>query len=112
MYRTWMNSVSTGDVLKDMYGNLRVVRKVTRYSERHPRAGLLKCVTFAIKRCSWTGRGDTVLTYTDLDYRGFKPTGRRLPLRTAMDKKFKTYLSTAAYDRKSVTCCDVIGVIS
>lgn len=64
-----MRDVQVGDVLECNRGRTqRVVRAVSRFNN-----GDLNCVVFTIMHCSWTGACTTTLTYTDLNYRGFRP---------------------------------------
>lgn len=107
MQPEWMSRVVEGSVFKTPSGDLRVVRKVSRWNSK------LGCVTFAIRHCSWTGRAYTVVTASDLMTRGF----RLLPVRVkALDGPLDVRLSTAINgneDRRtgySIRCCDVKGI--
>ena len=105
-YRPWMDHVQVGDILR-AGRSLRVVRAVGHYQDG-PKKGLLRSVTFTIRHCSWTGRCTTVLTYTDLFHRGFKPTGKRLKLSSKIDQ----LIARDAGDKheRNLACCDVKGV--
>jgi hypothetical protein len=101
-----MASVRIGDVLEDCNGTQRVVREVTRYKD-----GDLCSVTFVIRSCSWTGRPYTILNYTDLRYRGFKPTGFRKRLGSVFDwKLYSEIKSKRPWPQRNLGCCDVRGV--
>ena len=77
----WMLTVKAGDVLVDRNGTARVVRKATFHKD-----GRLSHLTFAIKRCSWTGRAYTTMNKTDIKDRGFHPVGLSIPLTKREDK--------------------------
>lgn len=62
----WMARVVVGSVFKTPSGDLRLVRKVSRWD------GKLGAVTFAIRRCSWTGRAYTVYCAADLKTMGWQ----------------------------------------
>lgn len=99
----WFRRVQVGSVIAERSGRWRVVRAV----HRGP-SGKLWGVSLVIRRCSWTHRCYTVLTHTDLKYRGFRLI--RVPprtLRTELDRKIQACLG--ARD-KALTCCDVEGV--
>lgn len=103
-----MRDVQVGDVLECNRGRTqRVVRAVSRFNN-----GDLNCVVFTIMHCSWTGACTTTLTYTDLNYRGFRPTGVRRRLRRRIDKQIAHDANwmTSHKDRRLLTCCDVSGV--
>lgn len=104
----WMREIRVGDVLECNGGRTqRVVRNVSFHAN-----GDLSCVTFTIAHCSWTGACYTVLNYTDLRYRGFRPTGVRLGLGSALDRQIAhdAALSCAQQKRRVLTCCDVRGI--
>ena len=101
-----MRAVTVGDVLKNARGSLRAVREVTLYEN-----GDLRCVTFAIKHCTWSGRGYTIYDYTALRMLGFRPTGVTLALGSDLDAALEfdigstaTPLDTRMLERH-VTCC-------
>lgn len=102
VYEPWMDHVRVGDVLVRGRDNYRVVRNVS-----HHKDGRLRCVTFSIKHCSWTGRCYTVVNYNDLNYAGYRPTGRRVRLRTKLDKRIALNITRSV---KDLGCCDVRGV--
>lgn len=102
----WMRHVRIGDVLEDCNGTQRVVREVSHYKN-----GDLRCVTFAIRSCSWTGRPYTLLNYTDLRYRGFKPTGVRMRLGSKFDwKLYGEIHSRKRWPEMELRCCDMRGI--
>lgn len=98
----WMATVRVGDVLESANGAQRVVREVKRYKD-----GELRSVTFAIRRCSWTGRCYTILGYTDLRYRGFRKVGR-VRMGSAVD--WKIYKEIKSHAKPKLSCCYVRGV--
>ena len=99
----WMATLREGDVLLDAKGNYRVVRGVT-----YRRPGYLWGVSFAIRRCSWTGRPLTVLYWTDLRHRGFtKVEGVRVKLDRAGDDALREELKCIGPAK--LTCCAVRG---
>jgi len=102
----WMRTVEVGDVLQERQGAMRVVRRVTRYSN-----GDLATVTLAIRRCSWTRRAYTVLFYTDLRIRGFRKIARlRSPLRRPLDLKIQAAIAQNAWEPYCATCSDARGI--
>lgn len=101
--KPWMRTIRIGDVLEDCNGTQRVVRSVSRYKD-----GDLRSVTFTIRGCSWTGRCYTVLTFTDLNYRGFRPTGVRRRMGSALD--WKIHQEIRRNGRPRMGCCDVRGI--
>lgn len=96
----WMRDVKVGDVLVSGTGTPRVVRQVTRFKDN----GDLASVCFAIKACSWTGRPFTTVNYTDLRYRGFRPTGVTYSLSTRADRRLARELEN--HDLRGMTCCE------
>lgn len=99
----WMRDVKVGDVLVNANGTYRVVREVTRYAD-----GDLKCITFVIQRCSWTGRAFTVLGFTDLRMQGYRPAHARSKLNGPLDAQIARVI--ADYRDMSLTCCMVKGI--
>jgi hypothetical protein len=102
MYERWMNKVKIGSVLRSRSGLLRVVRDLRRRGDR------LHSVSFTIKHCSWTHRCTTTLTYNDLSYMGFRPTGKRRRLRTELDRMIA--LDCLPGHPGPLDCCDVTGI--
>lgn len=99
----WMAYVKAGDVLQTPSGDLRVVRKVRRFSD-----GDLSSATFAIRRCSWTSRAYTVKGFTDL-MGWYFVLSRELP----DDKISKKLAHDLRYSKRfdpKLTCCDVGGI--
>lgn len=102
----WMRQVRIGDVLsRDRGRNQRVVRAVSFYKN-----GDLACVDFAIKRCSWTKRCYTTMSYNDLRYFGYAPLGVRVRLRSKLDRRIVRDIKYENRFRQQLTCCDVHGV--
>lgn len=77
----WPYTVVPGDVITNGKSH-----RVVRHASQDPKTGYTTGVTLAIKRCSWTGRGITCISYVDLKQRGFKPTGVKIPLDAQLDK--------------------------
>lgn len=100
----WMRSLRIGDVLEDANGSQRVVRYVKFYKD-----GDLRSVAFAIKRCSWTGRPYTMLGYSDLKTRGFRPTNVRVRMGSSLDWKIYAEIGNTRI-RALLSCCAVKGV--
>ena|SRR5690348_1976563 len=107
MQPEWMARVCVGSVFKTPSGDLRLVRRVSRWS------GKLGSVTFAIRRCSWTGRAYTVVSASDLLTRGFK----LMPVRVkSLNGPLDTRLRLAIDGNEvpstgySIRCCDVRGI--
>lgn len=100
MQRVWMQSVEVGDVLKNPRGSLRVVRKVTRYDN-----GDLRCITFAKKKCSWTGRPGAVYGFCDLRIGGWMPTGACVALGSEADFLLEVELATYP-SPPQFSCCE------
>lgn len=99
--RRWFDTVQVGDVLVSPSGKHRVVRGVKRYSN-----GDLRCLTFAIKRCTWTNRGHTYYGFTDLRLGGWRPTGVRVELGSELDFHFEVDLATiCGADTRLIDCC-------
>ena len=102
----WMMRVQVGDVIRRGDGPFRIVREVTRYGN-----GELRSVTLAIRRCSWTHRCYTVLSYTDLIHRGFtKVPVKPRKLTSLADRAVTAAIHQPAWEPRLLTCCDVEGV--
>lgn len=98
-----MAKVAVGDVLRSRGGTYRVVRKVSRVR------GRLHYITFAIKRCSWTGRCTTTVNSHDLRYADYEPvTGVRWKFATLLDEKIQADIANP--NLRKTPCCAVIGV--
>lgn len=69
--------------------------------------GRLYSITFAIKRCSWTGRCYTILNRHDIKNYKLKPTGTRSRMRTLLDRKLNAAIISRS---RNLDCCDVKGV--
>ncbi len=89
-----IDSLQVGDLIR-RNGTLRLVRHVTRLHEgsgrlnrrdgkRYP--GRVKSVTFAIRRCSWTGRPVTVIGRVDLYYGTLEIVRRNFPLARSFEE--------------------------
>lgn len=101
-----MLELQVGDVLwNKCRTDARVVRKVSRYAN-----GDLRCVSFAIRRCSWTNRCYTVLHAMDLIYRGYHPAGMRCKLDRIWDELIEFCVKHNRKEDQRLTCCDVKGV--
>ena len=59
--KDWRDELKVNDILITKSGDLRVVREAVYYND-----GILRSVTFAIRRCSWTGRSTTSYCRSDL----------------------------------------------
>lgn len=99
LLRRWFDTVQVGDVLEAPGGRHRVVREVSRY-----RNGELRSLTFAIKKCSWTGRPYTQYGFTDLRMQGWRPTGVRIRLDSEMDVWLQADINS--FNCRTVTCCE------
>lgn len=102
----WMARVQVGSVFKTPSGDLRLVRKVSRWN------GKLGAVTFAIRRCSWAGRAYTVYCAADLKTLGYQ----LLPVRVKsldgpLDVKLHEFIH-GNYTRGEypMKCCDARGL--
>lgn len=101
----WMMRVKVGDVLRRFDGPFRIVREVSRYKN-----GELRSVTFAIRRCSWTGRCYTIYGNVDLRVLGYRLVQvKRRKLTSKMDRKIHRAIHEPC-TQKSLTCCDVEGI--
>jgi hypothetical protein len=88
----WFDHLRVGDVLRDPWGNFRVVRKVSRWTRR-PRSqggtlhgvGPLRGVTLTIRRRSWTNRCYTVYSANDLKVGRWSYVGARIKLTRDID---------------------------
>ena len=105
----WTVRLKVGDVVRARSGTLRVVRSVI-HSYKY---GFVRVsVTFAIQRCSWTGRCYTTYTGNDLVQMGFRPTRAKWHLRTAIDRAIDEEIQKKKRRDHSIglTCCDVEGI--
>jgi len=100
----WLREVKVGDVLK-VNGSLRVVRGVSH----GPFPDSRSTFSFAIKRCSWTRRGYTVYTSSDLITLGALRMNKRMPLRTKLDRVLSEDISKSL-KKPQLSCCDVEGM--
>ena len=112
----WFAYVRAGDVLqRGQRGSYRVVREVSRW-ECHRRGvtvrdvGPLRCITFAIRRRSWTNRCYTVYTAADLRTMGFRYVGARVRLESEMDALIEAAIQQPNSHPKILTADDVRGV--
>lgn len=102
---TWIKKIQKGDILKAPNGVLRVVRRVDRL--RDTVGGTT--VFFTIRRCSWTKACYTAMNGNVIAKYGYRPTGKRLPLRKMIDKAIESEIGRAGSERE-MTCCDVEGI--
>ena len=107
--RDWRDDIKAGSVLYERGdpNRPRIVRKVSM-DKRKGRDGLIACVTFSILRCSWTHRPYTVISRSDLNWRGFTPVGVRVTNMTLMDKRLNAAILDL--DNRRLSCCDVRGI--
>ena len=99
----WMAYVKAGDVLQTPSGDLRMVRKTKRYED-----GELRSATFAIRRCSWTGRAYTVKGYAEMHDWTFL-LAHELP-DDRLTKKLARNLRYSKRFSQNMTCCDARGM--
>jgi len=90
--------VQEGDVLKTPSGDYRVVRGISRFDD-----GDLRSADFAIRRCSWTGRGLTTYNFTDL--MKWEYVAARAPGKSSLDKKLHWDAHQKVAMPPKVTCC-------
>lgn len=106
--KPWMKKIQRGDILRSRSGTIRVVREVS-YWKKSGSEHL--CVTFLIRRCSWTHRPHTIYDANLLKQYGFKPTGIRMSLKSQFDKAVEEEISRVRKVKPPIlTCCDVIGI--
>lgn len=93
----WIDELQVGDIITCPSGDMRMVRMVNRhkYNDRHNRSGRVWTITLAIRNCSWTGKGYTVLNRSDIKTRQFSPTGLR---------------GEPLINIEATTCCQVKGL--
>lgn len=113
-----VDNLRVGDVL--LWGRKQTPRVVRSVKHTRPtRRGASKrdpqrtSVSFAIRRCSWTGRAYTVYGRADIRVNA-RATGVRVRV---ADSELALKLLREMADRsppynKLITCCDVIGVLS
>lgn len=105
----WLDTVKVGDVLMFPSGGYRVVRAVHHHKQPRPDGvnWRFPILSFAIRRCSWTGRPYTVYTACDLQTMGVEHTGANVELESIEDHA----LADSINDKNSpvwglsVTCC-------
>lgn len=107
MQLPWMRTLKVGHVITNG-GPYRVVRDLSRYNN-----GDLSYVYLSIRRCSWTHRCYTLLSYTDLrmfGYRRVRVKPRRL--NQPIDRKINEAMRQPGCHRGALvlTCCDVEGL--
>lgn len=104
----WINRIKRGDVLRSPSGKLRIVREV----HHHDSGSINKTyVTFAIQRCSWTGRCFTVYTGNDLRGGGWRPVGASVKLNTKFDRLIQWEIVERPLPAEiKIHCCDVVGI--
>jgi len=101
----WLDSIRPGDVLRFRTGTLRTVLDVS-----HRPNGTVHSVMFAIRHCSWTNRGYTIIDRAGLLDRVDGPTNARINL--ARQPIAQRLLEDARHPvpHTGITCCEVIGV--
>lgn len=102
---SWMHRLKIGDRLQRGNSPPRVVRNISRYDN-----GDLRCVTFAIRHCSWTSRCYTVMHSNDLIQLGYTKVRGKYSLRTRLDKKIEYCITNHQNEYQVLDCCDVRGV--
>ncbi len=105
-YPAWMRAIRVGDVL--VRRGPRAVPRIVRDFKYLPPPKDMGWVDFVIRRCSWTKRPLTTMSFNDLRTLGYEPIGVRVALHRRLDKKIAR-CAQDPYDR-SLTCCDVEGV--
>lgn len=104
----WRDKIKEGDVLRSRGGDLRVVREATYWKKNGQE--YLHCVTFAIRRCSWTTRCTTTYSRTDLKTMGYTTTKAKYTFKSRMDKAIARDLLYRNRFNQKLNCCDVEGV--
>lgn len=105
--REFVLSLKEGDVIR-IDGTLRVVRYVRHYQNKHypPNARF----GFAIRRCSWTGKGYTFYAAHDLMRRNVELVARNFKSKLEVSDKLNKEIK-AMTTKRDISCCDVVGVI-
>lgn len=80
MQREWFRAVQVGDVIRDPWGNDRVVRCVRRYEN-----GDLSSLTFIKRIRGKFNRPGAIYLASDLRIGGWRPTGVRVTLGSEFD---------------------------
>lgn len=101
----WRDELKVGDVLITPSGDLRIVRDV-----RMKKCGLLRCVTLAIRRCSWTRRAYTIYCRPDLVTIGYRKAGVRARLSGPLDEKMAQCLAYENRFNQCLTCHDAKAI--
>lgn len=101
----WFDTVKVGDVLQTPGGDYRVVREVTRHKSRRIPGRYEIYLTFAIRHCSWTGRG--VTTKLGGEVLDWKHTGCRVKLTSKFDQDIAYEAQLWVRGKRRLTCCDV-----
>ena len=101
----WMLDVRVGDVIARQNGSWRIVREVSRKSE-----GRLRCVTLAIRRCSWTNRAYTVLNDNDLRQCGYRRVARNAKMHTRLDHLIAKAIHQPCSEPICLRCHEVKGI--
>ena len=100
MTKSEVNRLQVGDVI--LWGKRKTPR-VVRFVTRRGVDNHVSSITLAIKRCSWTGRPDTVYSFTDV-MANAERAGYRVKLNKQIDKEFfKNMLSDT--DKCTISCC-------
>lgn len=105
----WLDTVKVGDVLMFPSGGYRVVRAVHHHKEQRPNGvnWRFPILSFAIRRCSWTGRPYTVYTANDLQTMGVEHTGASVVLDSIQDHALEDAINAkdSPVWKLPVTCC-------
>lgn len=102
----WVDELKIGDVIYNGR-RYRAVRDVS-----HKKNGQVHCVTLSILHCSWTQRPYTTYNRYDLTYMGYQRVpGVRAKFDTPRDKKLNEYITSRHVEKRSMTCCDVDGML-
>lgn len=102
----WLDQIRVGDVLLSGSGPPRLVRAVT-----HRKSGLLHGVSFAIKKCSWTGKCHTCRSRVGLKTEGFSHSWKRVEEATMIDKLIAHDIRYYNKEQQRLDCCDVKGLL-
>lgn len=101
----WLFECEVGDVFVENSGTMRVLRHMSV-----DRTGMLRFATFSIRHRSWTNRCYTVLDYSAMLTRGFRPTGARVRLDSAMDIAIEAAIKQPGRMKYLLRADDVVGI--
>lgn len=104
---SWLDRLCIGDIVYEggSPSRPRVVRNVS-----YCKSGLLRSVTFSIRRRSWTGRCYTVVGRTDLKTRCFAPARACIKNFTLLDKMIAHDILYWDKSKQRVSPADVRGI--